>query len=932
MQAAKIHEGPMIGQSNIHKTPKKLIPQAKKSPLKSNIQAADSVFKSIIPDDEEIRSPIKTPIKNFDKAADEIQDTTTPKKKKQTKGSEGKNVSEVKLSNPTVLKINRNLSKDSNFERLVPGKDKSPTQSGSIKVLASQKASKEKEPKTGEKGQREEESIFNKNIEFKSMYIGKKQAEDDEVDEDWSMLEYGSGEQRKSESQQGHMGSDGSGNNSNNHQETTQMSPFTPALAAGLKASVLDLTTPNRRYGMSLRGLPEENPRLRWFQRQIKMLQFMLEENGTFLKSWATANTVVLICVGIFTPIRAGIMKDEQTDFLYFIEKATDGFFLFDILVNFATPVYVNGDRVADFGGIAKQYIFSRWFVVDFLSIIPLDELFSWWGFPARWIVYSRLVRGFKLIRLFKIFKPKDSDEIGSDNFAVQALWNLVGSHVQFTMFIWSLWMVLIFHTLACYWYWLGKFNDGKSWGYVNGFSENSDLDFYIAAVYFIMQTFTSTGYGDLQSKNNVEIATRVFMMVFGVIVYSLFTGKLSQEVGNIVEVREEIGKKLQRLEELSELYELDIITVYRLRGSILARLDKNYEYTGQNHNFDLKIVFSHGTKEQSDPQIYEYCTYQYGKLSKMPMFKALPTNTPIDELQRYQSYMAKLFHSMKHRKYEAGEIIYMKGDSARTFYIIQSGEVAFTEMIFGEEFAFSKVGIRNPDFKHKSSQISPFQQSQQISLQTSTNELINRAAQSYIQGGYFGELELLAEGIDKREFTVRALKKSVIYMIDVDAYLQIFFDRNSDEELARATEQKARSRMQKIAKNLNQFRQQTRDILKDKLEAKLMNGKHSMTDQSVNQGCQQDSKSELKDYASEKISKIMNNLEPWIFSNMLEQPLKKRVDFSLSPVNAEPPSNIGPIFAPEAQTFSIITPVVRKIKNRLLAIRALAGMNQIYS
>src|SRR3990167_11197160 len=329
--------------------------------------------------------------------------------------------------------------------------------------------------------------------------------------------------------------------------------------------------------------------------------------------------------------MRDGIMKDQRNDFIYGIEKITDLFFFLDILVNFVTPVTIDNDRVTDFKEIAKEYM-THWFIIDLLSCFPLDELFVLFGLPARWSVYSRLLRGIKLVRLFKIFRSNDSDEIGSDNYAVRAIWYLVGSHVHFTIFCWSLWMILVFHTLACYWFWLGRFNDHESWGFINKFNNDSDLDFYIASVYFVMQTFTSTGYGDIQSRNYVELLTRVFMIIFGVVLYSLFTGKLSDEISKTVTEGELVSEKLKALQRLSDAERLEKLTTNRITDSIQAKALKNAEHVGLEDCSDLKGAFLLATNQEQDQEVYNWCSLEYGKICKLPLFKPLPTDaTPLN-------------------------------------------------------------------------------------------------------------------------------------------------------------------------------------------------------------------------------------------------------------------------------------------------------------
>ena len=823
-------------------TPKRFNPRPgqnriPRSPKLTRTTPQDSATKSILDRDDEYSSPLKTPTKPLTAEGETNQQRTTPKKKPSQK-------KEIKQP---VKSVARNMNVEPNFVKHQMENEKLATDSGSIKVISqlnlSRNAAKQK---NGQKNPSEVPisasntdlmtfGLPSSEIHFKKRFLPRKRAisrrSDSSESSSEEVKEVGQPQPRdipkaahrnsQTDSQLAHRGSDTSDENAS-RQETNEMSPFSPAIDAQ-RAHILDLDQNSRRRGITIRELPGSGAGSQpgSFKRKILMLQFVLEANGGFAKTWASINTILLISVGIFTPIRAGIMKDERADYIYVIEKITDAFFFFDILVNFITPVIVDRDKVSDLGGIAKTYLKS-WFFVDFISFLPVDEIMSRSNLPERWSVYARLLRGFKLVKLFKIFKAHETHEIGSDNFVVAILWSLMENELQFTMIVWSVWMILVVHIFSCFWYWMGKFNDGKSWGYVNNFSNESNLDFYISACYFIMQTFSSTGYGDIASKNSEEIGFRIIIIIIGGILYTMFTGKLAIGISDLVTLRESVSHQLEALNRIAEEFQLDSQTYQRLKYSIRLKLDKNYSYTAR-HN-ELKEVFTmkQADDAEADRECYVYCNHALGKLKDMPFFRPLPTNSSLEAIKKYSSCMRKLFTAMKVRRYEAGQYIYCKGDSARTFYIIESGSVGFCQSVYGEEFVFSKICINKPEAT-TSSVISDFRRDERThSLQTTSNNIHEHHKRKYIEGGYFGEIELLAEGVDKREFTVKAINNCIIHSIDVEEYMRILYDHSSDSDLAKSIEAKTLRRMQAIHQNLQDFKQGVHSRLKLMLEKKF--------------------------------------------------------------------------------------------------------------
>lgn len=861
-------ESPTISLEKKNKQARKSTPKKPKLNAKT---PQDSAFKTFHAQEDDTSSPLKTPIKTFSENADANQQRTTPKQK----GPQKPSIKQPVQNRPKS--VAKNLASDLNFvkEQLQPEKLLA-TESGSIKAISDPKFSKTSQEPSIPKQQGADHVHSSSNpalmtfgrpaveTKFKKRFVSRKRvasndskssnSDNGEVQEPDHSLEHPKPSPGISPraSQRAHRGS-GSSGSTGSRQETNEMSPFTPQIDVQ-RLQILDLDQQSRRRGISLH--PVADKKTNRFQRQIQWLQIVIEANGVFAKTWASINTLLLISVGIFAPIRAGIMKDERADYIYIIEKFTDLFFLLDIIVNLITPVIVDGDKVSEFCKIVKHY-FKGWFWIDFVSFLPLGDILGAFDLPERYSVYARLIRGLKLTKLFKIFKAHDTQEIGADNYVIAFVWNLIENELQFTMVVWSVWMILVVHVFACFWYWMGRFNDGTSWGYVNNFSNESVLDFYISSCYFIMQTFSSTGYGDIISKNTEEIGFRIGIIIIGGILYTLFTGKLAMGISDLVSIRDTVDNQLRALKRICDDFQLPDSTYHRLKYSIRLKLDKNYHYTAR-HN-ELKDVFTmkHASDCEADRECYNHCTLELGKLKNMPFFKPLPTNASLDALKNYSACMRKLFAVMKVRKYEAGQFIYCKGDSARTFYIIESGSVGFCQSVYGEEFVFSKIGLN----KSEASTPAPISDFARIdrtnSLQTTSNNLHDMSKRNIVEGGYFGEIEVVTEGVDKRQFTAKALNDCIIHCVDAGDYMKILYDHKVDPQLAKSIEMKTLQRMEVIQRNLDDFKQEIHSNLKKLLEKKFSS--HIVESQA---NIQEDSHLENQEQPGQVSSGIIPNLK----------------------------------------------------------------------
>jgi hypothetical protein len=91
--------------------------------------------------------------------------------------------------------------------------------------------------------------------------------------------------------------------------------------------------------------------------------------------NWDIYVTVILITTCVYTPY--AISFDFNSPTMFFVDKFIDVCFFIDMLIMFNT-VYSNEDykRIEDRCDIAKNYI-NGWFLVDFLAIIPIDDIMS---------------------------------------------------------------------------------------------------------------------------------------------------------------------------------------------------------------------------------------------------------------------------------------------------------------------------------------------------------------------------------------------------------------------------------------------------------------------------------------------------------------------------------------------------------------------------
>lgn len=110
--------------------------------------------------------------------------------------------------------------------------------------------------------------------------------------------------------------------------------------------------------------------------------------------------------------------------------------------------------------------------------------------------------------------------------------------------------LYLIFHFSSCIWFLLGlnvqaslfpkyissiNVTSGWIYEYYKGemmMSSINYLSIYCASLYFVVSSFASVGFGDINSHNNPELALYTcFLLMCGVLLFSYFSGSIRKVI-----------------------------------------------------------------------------------------------------------------------------------------------------------------------------------------------------------------------------------------------------------------------------------------------------------------------------------------------------------------------------------------------------------------
>jgi hypothetical protein len=119
---------------------------------------------------------------------------------------------------------------------------------------------------------------------------------------------------------------------------------------------------------------------------------------------------------------------------------------------------------------------------------------------------------------------------------------------------------LVLTHISACIWYFIAKLDNfgPETWVSRLGYLDQSYFDLYIIAIYWTLTTVTTVGYGDVSANTTTEKVYNLFIMSFGVIMYSFAIGSLTTIVTNLDSKKAEVNQKLRILSSLKAEFKID--------------------------------------------------------------------------------------------------------------------------------------------------------------------------------------------------------------------------------------------------------------------------------------------------------------------------------------------------------------------------------------
>ena len=297
---------------------------------------------------------------------------------------------------------------------------------------------------------------------------------------------------------------------------------------------------------------------------------------------WEIILAVFLLILALMLPYTSAFQPSNE-EISRSIDIISLVVFSIDIVFNFNTAFYKEGEIVINRTSIAKNYL-KRWFLVDFITSIPFDIIIDSWTtqITVKQDFTLFTIKNFTLLKLIRLSRLKVlflriEDQISNEKFLpVVAIFKLL------------LYLFFIAHFLACIIFSISLSDLSPNTIIYQMTCKSEELlltsiDLYITSVYWAIVTMTSIGYGDISPQTTNE-------RIFGVIAMLISSVMFGVIVGNIGTLSEKYSMK--ETERRNMLFNANLfIKTHNLSTEIKHKLRRYIEYAFNNDKFNESKV-----------------------------------------------------------------------------------------------------------------------------------------------------------------------------------------------------------------------------------------------------------------------------------------------------------------------------------------------------
>ncbi|XP_042362889.1 potassium/sodium hyperpolarization-activated cyclic nucleotide-gated channel 2-like [Plectropomus leopardus] len=487
-----------------------------------------------------------------------------------------------------------------------------------------------------------------------------------------------------------------------------------------------------RMFG-SHKGVAAEQARVKSFG------VWIIHPYSDFRFYWDIVMLLLMMSNLVILPWGITFFEDQNTMPWITFNVLSDTLFLMDLVFNFRTGIPGEDSHIILDPKEIRMHYLRTWFMVDFVSSIPVDYIFLIVDLESRHEssdVYRtaralRIVRFTKILSLLRLLRLSrliryihQWEEIFHMTYdlasAVVRIVNLIGM------------MLLLCHWDGCLTFMVPMLQEfpPDCWVSKNNMVNSTWHLQYSYALFMAMSHMLCIGYGAHPPEGMSDVWLTMISMVVGATCYAMFLGHATNLVQSLDASHRQYQEKYKQVEQY--------MSFHKLPADVRQRIHDYYEQRFQGKMFDEDSILG----ELSDPLKEEIVSYNCrGLVANMPLF----ANTD-------PHFVTVILTKLRFEVFQPSDFIIREGTLGRKMYFIQHGTVTVIP-----------------------------RGSKEITLN---------------DGAYFGEICLLTQG--RRTATVRADTYCRLYSLSVDSFNEVLEEHPL---MRRAFESVAVDRLGRVAR-----------------------------------------------------------------------------------------------------------------------------------
>lgn len=454
----------------------------------------------------------------------------------------------------------------------------------------------------------------------------------------------------------------------------------------------------------------QDNEIFKWFAGEYKKNEIELKPKKRFLlyddSKFLKYWSYIIVLLFFYTAIFLPFK-------MAFVVNEDLFFIILDYFVNslFLVDIFVSIFTVyTKYGILIDSYskIFLNYLATWFL--IDLISIFPFELFlndGGGFTDFAQLSRIFKLFKIFRIIKMTDRLSKNKNRHRFTGIIHMSRQVEEFIAFV--LVIILLTHITGCIWYFISTLEDDINWLTMLQFPKETSLDLYLISFYWAFSTICTVGFGDITPVTVSEKIFNICWICMGVAFYSYTIGTLSNILNSSNSTKSVISSRFAFLNQFSK--------EKKINRKLLEQITHNLEYLEESDQYSDNADSTTFLKDISLDLTYKIAKYIHTDLvEKVILFYNKDIN-----------FIAQIIPFIFPRKFKSGEIIYKKNDYPSFIYFLLSGRVGF------------------------------FNNS-------------NKLFKTYVEGSYFGEIELFKSCL--RQSQVKALTDIKMLLLPRENFL----------------------------------------------------------------------------------------------------------------------------------------------------------------